>query len=74
MAELIRNDRVIALFQAEMDKRMASLARVETIKRFTLLDAEWTQDTGELTPSLKVKRRVLEEKYRNEIEAMYPPE
>ncbi|HNV48546.1 MAG TPA: long-chain fatty acid--CoA ligase [Spirochaetota bacterium] len=74
MAELIRNDRVIALFQAEIDKRMASLARVETIKRFTLLDAEWTQDTGELTPSLKVKRRVLEEKYRNEIEAMYPPE
>ncbi len=44
------------------------------IKKFTLLEAEWTQATGELTPTQKVKRRIIEQKYAKEIEAMYPPE
>lgn len=47
------------------------LARVEQIKRFTVLPAEWTPDGGELTASLKIKRRTIEEKYSPDIDALY---
>ncbi len=47
------------------------LAQFERIKKFHLLSREFTQDAGELTPTLKVKRRVIDVNYRAEIEAMY---
>jgi long-chain acyl-CoA synthetase len=47
------------------------LARVETIKKFTILPAPFSIDGGELTPTLKVKRKVVAEKYAKEIDAMY---
>ncbi|MBN1497163.1 MAG: long-chain fatty acid--CoA ligase [Spirochaetes bacterium] len=70
--DLVRNPEVNRMMQEEISRLMKSYARVEQIRKFTLMNAEWTQDTGEITPSLKVKRRVVEEKYRDEIEAMYP--
>jgi len=70
-AELIANADVQKLFRAEIDERMSQYARVEQIRKFTLLDAEWTQATGELTPTQKVKRKVINEKYAKEIDAMY---
>ena len=70
--ELINNEQVIALFDQEVKKGTKMFSRVEQIRKFKLLKAEWTQETGELTPSLKVKRRVIMEKYGKEIEAMYP--
>jgi long-chain acyl-CoA synthetase len=69
--ELVANEAVKKLFKEEIDKFTAHYARVEQIRKFTLLTKEWTQDTGELTPTQKVKRRIVSEKYAKEIEAMY---
>jgi long-chain acyl-CoA synthetase len=44
---------------------------VEQVKKFELLDSEWTIDGGELTPTLKLKRKVIMEKYRNVVERIY---
>jgi len=71
-ADLLRKEEVSRLVAGELDKYTKQFSRVEQIRKFTLLDAEWTQATGELTPTLKVKRRVLEKKYAGEIESMYP--
>jgi long-chain acyl-CoA synthetase len=49
----------------------SGLGRVEQIKRFTVLPADFSQETGELTPTMKVKRNVVGEKYAKEIEALY---
>jgi len=70
--DIIKNDAVIKLIDAEIQKYTKQYSRVEQIRKVTLLDAEWTQDTGELTPTQKVKRRIIEAKYEKEIEAMYP--
>ncbi len=70
-ASLISNESVNKIIAEEVAKYTAEYSRVEQIRKFTLLDAEWTQATGELTPSQKVKRRVLEAKYAKEIESMY---
>jgi long-subunit acyl-CoA synthetase (AMP-forming) len=59
---------------AELERINAELARVQTVKRFTLLPCEFGVDGGELTPTMKLKRRVITEKYKAEIEAMYPAE
>ncbi len=69
--ELLKNDKTVELFRREIDSFTRQYARVEQIRRFTLIKAEWTQATGELTPTQKVKRRVIEEKYASEIDAMY---
>ncbi len=47
------------------------LARFETIKEFAVLPRDFSTETGELTPTLKLRRKVIEEKYRAEIEALY---
>jgi long-chain acyl-CoA synthetase len=69
--ELLARPEVRALYQTEVDRVNGDLARFEQIKSFTLLDRELTQDAGELTPTLKVKRRVIAERFGNEIEALY---
>ncbi len=70
-ADLIASDKVYALIEAEIKEYMKSYARVEQIRKFTLLDAEWSQASGELTPTLKVKRPIINKKYAKEIEGMY---
>jgi long-subunit acyl-CoA synthetase (AMP-forming) len=67
-----------ALFKKHLEKQIDTvnekLARVQTIKRFTIIPQEFTIDGGELTPTMKVKRKVVNEKYKVEIEALYPAE
>jgi long-chain acyl-CoA synthetase len=73
-ADLIKKPEVVNLFAKELEEKMKDYARVEQIRKFTLLEKEWSQDTGELTPTLKMKRKVINQKYEPQIEAMYPPE
>jgi long-chain acyl-CoA synthetase len=72
--DLVTDPRVVAQYQAIVDQVNATLANFETIKRFHLVPDEWTLDTGELTPSLKLKRRVVQQKYAAEIAAFYADE
>ncbi|MBN1277123.1 MAG: long-chain fatty acid--CoA ligase [Deltaproteobacteria bacterium] len=69
--ELVGNEQVIALYEDEIKRRTSQFARVQQVRKFRLLNAEWSQETGELTPTLKIKRMVIEKKYSNEIEEMY---
>ena len=71
-AEMVTNEEVNKLIAGELDTYTKQFARVEQLRKFKLLDAEWTQETDELTPTLKVKRRVIEQKYASEIESLYP--
>lgn len=72
--DLVRDARVVVEYQKIVDGVNGSLANFETIKRFLLVPEEWSLDTGELTPSLKLKRRVILEKYAGEIEDFYADE
>ncbi|HET9785222.1 MAG TPA: long-chain fatty acid--CoA ligase [Terriglobales bacterium] len=63
--------RVQALFVAEVERVNAGLARFETLKKFALLEAEFTVASGELTPTVKVRRRAVEANYRAVIDSMY---
>jgi long-subunit acyl-CoA synthetase (AMP-forming) len=66
-----RNPEVVARVQSEVDAANNRLSRVEQIKRFTLLADEWLPGGDELTPTMKLKRRPIAEKYTSEIEALY---
>jgi long-subunit acyl-CoA synthetase (AMP-forming) len=57
--------------QAGVDRANARLARVEQIKRFAILDGDWLPDSDELTPTMKLKRRPIAEKYAAQIAALY---
>jgi long-chain acyl-CoA synthetase len=70
-AEFCRNPRIIDLFERQIAARTETLAQFEKIKRIALLDHELTMEGGELTPTLKVKRRVIDEKYRDVIDRIY---
>ncbi|HNQ84369.1 MAG TPA: long-chain fatty acid--CoA ligase [Deltaproteobacteria bacterium] len=72
--DLISKPEVQKLYEKELEDHMKDYARVEQIRKFTLLETEWSQDTGEMTPTMKVKRKVINQKYGPIIEAMYPPE
>jgi len=69
--DLLARPEVQALFEEEVRGHTRELGRVEQIKKFTLLEKEWSQDTDELTPTLKLKRKVITSKFGREIEAMY---
>jgi long-chain acyl-CoA synthetase len=69
--ELVRRPEVLAHYQGLVSEMTADLAQFEKIKKIALVAREFTQESGELTPTLKVKRRVVEERYKPMIDAMY---
>ena len=69
--ELILNEQVIALYKDLVESFNKFFNHVEQIKKFELLSKDWTVDTGELTPKLSLKRKVIMEKYRDAIERIY---
>src|SRR6201993_3584102 len=68
---LVSNDRVKSIFQSEIDRFNQSLDRQEKIRRFALLPRDFTIDEDEITPSLKVKRKVIDKKYKDVIDQLY---
>jgi long-chain acyl-CoA synthetase len=70
-AELIADRRVFEMIKSEVGRLTSELADYEKVKKVALLPDEFTVDGGELTPTLKVKRRVVEQKYNDLIESLY---
>jgi long-chain acyl-CoA synthetase len=68
---LANEPKVHELIQAELDEANSKYAQVEQVKKFTILDHDLSQETGELTPTLKVKRNVVNEKYAGLFDALY---
>ncbi|MBL0310862.1 MAG: long-chain fatty acid--CoA ligase [Bacteroidetes bacterium] len=69
--EIVSHDKVKELIQKEVDRLNINFGKWEQIKKFTLIAQEWTTETGELTPTMKVKRKILMDKYKAQVEAMY---
>ena len=71
LGELAREERVVAAVQAGVDAANEKLARVEQIKKFHLVEGDWLPGGDELTPTMKLKRKPIAEKYDPEIAALY---
>jgi long-chain acyl-CoA synthetase len=70
-ASLTKRPEIIRLIQAEVDETNKKFARVETIKKFRLIEIQLTTDDEELTPTMKLKRTFISKKFKDEIESMY---
>ena len=71
MASLVQADEIKQLIQEVLDRANAKYAQVEQIKKFALLDHDLTQESGTLTPTLKLKRNVVHERYADVFEGLY---
>jgi long-chain acyl-CoA synthetase len=70
-AEFCAHPRIVDLFERQIRERTKNLSQFERVKKFALLENELTVEGGELTPTLKIKRRIVDEKYRDVIEKLY---
>ncbi|SUC23264.1 AMP-binding protein [Proteus mirabilis] len=69
--ELLRHTKIKELFDERLREMQRNFASFHQVKRFTLLAEGFTMESGELTPTLKLRRKIISERYRNEIEQMY---
>jgi long-chain acyl-CoA synthetase len=74
LAVVVADKKVVAEYQRIVDEVNRGLAHFETLKRMKLVAEEWTIETGELTPSMKLKRRIVEKKYEAAIREFYKDE
>ncbi|AQX83766.1 long-chain fatty acid--CoA ligase [Elizabethkingia miricola] len=69
--EIVKNEAVNKLYKTKIEEFQTSLASFEKVKKFVLMPAEFEIGSGEITPTLKIKRKVVSEKYKDLIEQMY---
>ena len=72
VADLVEDPDLIAAIQEAVDEANKAVSKAESIRKFTILPGEWSEEGGQLTPSLKLKRNVVVRESRDEIEALYP--
>lgn len=70
-SELVQNEKIANFIKAEVDRATPNLASFEKIKKIALLDRDFEIEKGEITPTLKVKRNIIEKKYQDLINALY---
>jgi long-chain acyl-CoA synthetase len=70
-SEVVTSQPAREMVQGYVDELNSALNRWETIKKFIVLDHDLTVESGELTPSMKVKRRIVENNYRDRLDALY---
>jgi len=70
-ADLIRNEQIVNFIRSEIERATPNLASYERIKKIALLDREFDIAQGEITPTLKVKRNIIESRYQEMIEDLY---
>jgi long-chain acyl-CoA synthetase len=70
-AELVRNEQIVNFFRSEIERSTPNLASYERIKKIAILDHEFEIERDEITPTLKVKRNIIENKYQDVIEGLY---
>ena len=70
-SELVKNEKIAKFIKAEVDRATPNLASFEKIKKIALLDRDFEIEKGEITPTLKVKRNIIEMKYQGLINALY---
>jgi len=70
-AELVRNEQIVSFLRSEIERSTPNLASYERIKRIAILDHEFEIERDEITPTLKVKRNIIEKKYQDLIEGLY---
>ena len=69
--EMVKSPEVLKMFRASIDEKNKNFGQWETVKKFELMPKEWTIDGGELTPTTKIKRKVVLEKYKSVIDKIY---
>ena len=71
MSDAIRNEKVLAEVQTAVDRANANVSRAESIRKFTILDTEWTEGSGHLTPKMSIKRNVILQDFAADIDEIY---
>ena len=71
MADLATDPYLVAEVDAAVKQANLAVSHAESIRKFRILPVDFTEDTGELTPTLKVKRKVVAEKFAHDIDAIY---
>lgn len=69
--ELLKHSQIVEMFEKRVADMQKELARFEQVKKFTLLPQAFSMELGELTPTLKLRRSIIQQRYRTEIDAMY---
>lgn len=72
VAALVEDPDLLAEIQGAVDEANRAVSKAEAIRRFSVLAVDWTEEAGQLTPSLKLKRRVVMAEFADDVAALYP--